>query len=144
MREAEPMERRSRHELVPHTADVRIRIEASDLAGIFEEAARALAEVMGGDALPEPPAEAAAIEIQAADREALLVEWLNELVFRSETERRLFPRARVEDVSDRRLLAHVRAVEVVDLKTPVKAATWHGLSVREAPAGWTAEVVLDV
>jgi SHS2 domain-containing protein len=74
----------------------------------------------------------------------LLVEWLNELIFRAETERQVFTDFRIERVSDQELSASIRGPEVELNQTPVKAATMHGVAILEESGGLRATVVLDV
>lgn len=134
----------ARHSFEDHTGEVRLRLEAPTLAALFEEAALGLAELMleapsGADEEPEQ-----SVTVEARDCEALLVAWLNELVFLSETRGRVYTEARVHSVSDTRLEASVRGVFTETLRTAVKAATLHGLRVEQSARGFTATVVLDV
>lgn len=130
------------HTLEEHTGELKLRIEAPTLAELFAEAGRALAETMGP--VNDGPLVEKRIEIEASDREALLVDWLNELVFLSEVEKAIFQRFRVELPSERRLEASASGVKVERLRNPVKAATYHGLSVSEREGGFVATVVVDV
>ncbi|MBI2896568.1 MAG: archease [Deltaproteobacteria bacterium] len=113
------------------------------MAELFAEAGRALAEVMGQPGAPSRM-EPQRIAVQASDREALLVEWLNELVFRSERTGELFPDLTVDEITDRALRATIRGSEVRESRSQVKAATFHALRIEEGPTGLTATVVLDV
>jgi SHS2 domain-containing protein len=131
------------HTLEEQTGELMLRIEASTLPEIFAEAGRALAEAMDTPAGDGPLARRS-FEIEASDREALLADWLNELVFASETEKVIFREFRVELPSERRLRALSSGVKVERLRNPVKAATYHGLAIREGPEGFVATVVLDV
>ena len=134
----------ARHSFEDHTGEVRLRLEAPTLAALFEEAALGLAELMlegPSDANEEPEQ---SVTVEAPDCEALLVAWLNELVFLSETRGRVYTEVRVHSVSNTRLEASVRGVFPETLRTAVKAATLHGLRVEQSAHGYTATVVLDV
>jgi SHS2 domain-containing protein len=131
------------HILEEHTGELKLRIEAPTLPELFAEAGRALAEAMGAPTSGEPLVEKV-IEVDASDREALLVDWLNELVFLSEVEKVVFQQFRIELQSERRLVASSSGVKVERLRNPVKAATYHALSISERPDGFVATVVLDV
>jgi SHS2 domain-containing protein len=131
------------HALEEHTGEVRLRLQAPTLAGLFEEAGRSLAEL-----LTEKPPKAGApterVAIQAADPEALLVEWINELIYRTETTGRVFGAFRLDRVTDRSLEGAIGGREPGSWRTAVKAATFHGLHIDEKPEGFSASVVLDV
>lgn len=132
------------HSFEEHRGELEIRIEAPSLPALFAEAGRALAEMMQGTPLEPPTAWSDDVVVEAADREALLVEWLNELVFRSEVTKVLFTGLEITHLSDHQLVAAIRGTRVERLRNPVKAATYHGLSIVERPGGLTATVILDV
>jgi SHS2 domain-containing protein len=132
------------HAFEEHIGEVRLRLRAPSLPALLEEAARALAELMGsgGAATAGAPVRA---HVHAADREALLAAWIDELVFLSETHKRVWTEAEIEHASDTELSARVRGVEPAALRTQVKAATLHDLTVvARGPGALEATLVLDV
>ncbi|MHB8874333.1 MAG: archease [Myxococcaceae bacterium] len=131
------------HIFEEHTGEVQVRIEAATLPELFAEAGRALAELLTDS--PRPPSGSAEeVTVQAADRDALLVEWLDELIFRSETRRKVYGGISVVRASDTELVALIRGSEPERLKTAVKAATFHNLRIAEHAGRLSATVVLDV
>lgn len=135
----------ARHRFEEHTGEVRLQLTAPSCEELFAEAGRALAELMLGGT-PAPPASAPAqvVEVHARDRAALLVEWLDELIFLSETSKRVFTDVRLERVEETRARGAVRGLRPKAIVTAVKAATLHEVSVEESQGGWRASVVLDV
>ena len=127
-----------------HLGEVQVRIEAESLADLFAEAGRALSELLLDTAPVDGPRQVEEVVIHAPDREALLVEWLNELLFRSETRHCAFTALDVTRVSDRELQARIGGVKVKHPRVAVKAATMHALRIEERPGGLRAIVVLDV
>lgn len=133
------------HSFEDHTGEVEMRLEAPTLPALFSEACRALGELMLGEEVEPPPdGPIETVTVEADDREALLVAWLDELVFRAETRKAVFTRCTVEHASDRAITATLRGVPEPTLKTGVKAATYHRLRVAEEDGAWRATVVLDV
>jgi len=132
-----------RHEFRAHTAEIELFLAAPDLRSLFVEAGKALAELMAGEPLV-PSGEAVEVAVRAEDREALLVGWLNELIFRSERDKRIYLAFELEQLTPRSLIARIRGAEPRTLKTAVKAATFHLLKIVETASGFTATVVLDV
>jgi SHS2 domain-containing protein len=134
----------SSHEFFDHTSELGLRILAPTFADVLAEATRALAELMlRGQALSaEGPWRS--LVVRATDREALLVDWLNELVFYAETERWVAVEVDVKIAGDTKVTAMARGASVADAPSLVKAVTHHRLSVREEDCGLVAEVVLDV
>ena len=131
-------------ELLDHTAEVMLRLRATTLADLLAEAGRALARLELGGRLAPAAGEARAIAVQSPDREALLVDWLNELVYLAETERWVAVEFEMGTVTDTTARAWARGVVTDEAPSRVKAATFHGLKVVAGPQGLEADVVLDV
>jgi protein archease len=131
------------HAFEEHTGEVRVRLSAPTFEGLLVEAGQALAELLAD----EPPGELQAaerVELRDVDRAALLVHWVDELIFLSETRKRIYSWFQVVSASEREVVAEVRGWPASRVRTAVKAATFHGLVVTEGPGGLSAEVVLDV
>lgn len=135
-----------RWEHFEHQADIGVRGVGPTLSAAFEQAAVALTAVLTEPASVEAR-EAVTIECDNRDREMLLFDWLDALVYEMATRRLLFGRFEVA-IDDGRLRAtawgepvnrarHQPAVEV-------KGATLTALSVRREGADWIAECVVDV
>jgi SHS2 domain-containing protein len=138
-----------RIETFGHTADLGLRVEAPDLSDLFQTAAEGLFDVIVANRAEVRVTETERVVLEADSTEDLLLEWLNELIFRSETRHRLYPRFEVAvDPNGRRLEATIGG-EPIDasrhiLDHEVKAATRHGLSIRAENGGWVAEVIVDI
>ena len=132
---------------IDHTADVGYHLFAPTLAEIFQVAGRALFDAITQiDSVPERVHKS--IVAQAADREALLVTWLSELNFLCLTEFLLFSRFDIQSLSETRVqaVAHGEKIDPLrhEIKTEIKAVTYHGLYIRETGKGWEAQVIFDV
>ena len=135
----------------PHGADIGIEGSAPTVGGAFEEAGRALtAIVIEPRALEER--EVVELACEAPDRELLLVDWLNALIFEMSTRHMAFGRFQVRiEPQGERLVLHAKAFgQVVDperqeLAVEPKGATYTELSVRRRSDGaWVARCVVDV
>lgn len=92
-----------------------------------------------------PARETAELALAAESPEELLVDWINELVFRVGTEHWAPRRIAFAAAEERRLKASLSGERISgELAVEVKAATYHGLEVRRARGLWTATVILDV
>jgi SHS2 domain-containing protein len=85
---------------------------------------------------------------EAGDVGSLLVDWLNDLVFLFQGKRIVCRRFTFPEWSPTAYRAKAFGEPIDeqrhDPRDLVKAATYHGLSVRELPGGWEARVILDV
>ena len=134
-------------ELIDHTADIGIVAYGAGLPQAFANAARALFSlIVEPDTVSERTFRD--IELSAPDEESLLVAWLNELIFLFDTEQLLFRRFDITMPGAGCLKARGYG-EKVDtsrhtLKTGVKAATYHMLSVEQGEGGCKVRVIFDI
>lgn len=132
---------------MPHTADLAWRLWGKDLPELFENAGRALSATLTDLRYLRRRA-TREVRLKAFDREALLVDWLNHLLYLFDLDGFLGRDFQVEALTPRRLEARVTG-EIFDpgrhpSLTGVKAATFHQLSVVPVQDGWQATVVLDL
>ncbi len=134
----------ARFEILEHTADVGIKAEAVDLPGVFEQATLGLLEITGAGAASSR--EGITIEVEANDLGALLVDWLEEVLYLQDARDAVVGDVSVDRVSDGRAHGSVAiAPRDRDLEgTAVKAITYHQLSVEEADGNWIAVVYFDI
>ncbi len=139
------------YETFEHTADVGLRARAADLNTLFGEAARAMFSVMAGDLLAVRPLEEVSIRLEPDDIEALLRNWLGELLYIFHVRKLLLSEFSVsidDNLGDWGLSATARGepLDAVRHKADVevKAVTWHGLKVERTADGWLAEVIVDI
>lgn len=130
-----------------HTADVGLDITAPSLEALFSEAAEGMFSFMVDGPAPRP-ATTLDIRISGDDREALLVDWLRELLYLWHTRQRRYRKT----VAWRASAHTVTAAVMLDRFDPavheiigeIKAVTYHQISVHEDSAGWRARVIFDV
>lgn len=135
------------HETFEHTADLGLRIRATDLDTLFAEAAQALFSVIVEDLATVRPERAVEVHLQEDDRALLLFDWLKELLYHFDAEHLLFGKFEVK-VADGRVTGTAWG-EPLDrarhtLEHEVKAITYHGLSLEKVDDGWEAEVIVDI
>lgn len=135
------------YEVFEHTADLGLRVTAPDLNTLFAEAGCGLFSMVVENLEDVRPVRLQEFRIAGADREYLLFDWLNELLYVCDTERLAFSQFDV-NVADSGLTAVARG-EPLDparhrLTHEVKAITYHHLKLEQSAAGWLAEVIVDI
>ena len=129
------------HEWRNHTAEIELAVDADSPEAVFSEAAEALAELISLGREGEP--ESRHVTVAAGDLGALLVEWLEELIFLADAEG--FVPERIDDVDLRDMSLRATLVGRPGRIEPlVKAATYHGLRFAVEDGVWQARIVLDV
>lgn len=135
-----------------HTADVGLDVAGVDLDDLFTTAAEALMDAIVVDRQAIVSEVREGVELDAADLTELLVAWLSEVIFRVETQHRVYSTcvARVEQVDALRWrMTGTLEGEPIDrarhvLDHEVKAVTRHGARVWEEDGEWRGELILDI
>ncbi|HEY3013411.1 MAG TPA: archease [Gemmatimonadales bacterium] len=134
----------SSHEIIDHASEVRLRIRAASMSELLAEAGRALAKLQLRESGGTPVPKRRDIEVSASDSAALLAEWLNELIFLSETEAWVPVQFEVTRATETSAKVRASGMSLDRVSGLVKAATLHGLRVDGIPGGLEGEVILDV
>ena len=138
------------YSFIDHTADVAADLTGRTVEDLFASAAQALTDTITRlDAVRPVVTQSVTLESGALDD--LLVDWLNELLYRFEVQNVLVCDATVTitNTGDRWHLGGTIAGEPFDAarhpaRVLVKSATYHALSVKQGADGWTARIVFDI
>jgi SHS2 domain-containing protein len=128
---------------IDHTADLALRIWGDSLTDLFAQAARGMFDLaVTCDATGVKVERHLALE--APDVEALLVDWLNELLYLSEIDNVAYLAFEFVACTSTQLRARLFGLPILERRRAIKAATYHNLEVVAREAGLETEVVFDV
>jgi SHS2 domain-containing protein len=132
---------------IDHTADLRIRVLGKNLEDLFENAAKALIDLMLASTAGEA-AVATKISIDGRDLADLMVRWLGEILYLFEGEGVVATRFDIRELEPKRLRATVGSIPFDpgrhEILTAIKAVTYHGIEVAPQGDRWEAKVTFDV
>ncbi len=130
------------YELIDHTADMGIRVSAPSMEGLFEEAAYALADILGGrdgEGLQE-----VMVESQGIDRVDLLVRWLQEILYLIEVKGFRLRAATIQGLTETLALGVLQGAYTAEpLTTEIKAVTYHNLDITYIDNVFAVTIILD-
>jgi SHS2 domain-containing protein len=140
-------ERVKRYQTFDHTADLGVRVFGRTAEELFANAAYALFDLLTDlNHVREPLSYD--LHVEAADREELLVRWLNELLFLTESPGYLFKRFSIShlDPTSLQAVAHGESFDPSRHKfnLEIKAITYHQVAVKEEGGKWEARVIFDI
>jgi len=127
---------------VEHTADWELKVWAPDMESLIVEAARGMYHLTD-TRLEREPRVKQEIQLEVTDRESLLVDFLTELLYLSETEQVGFDRLDVA-VDEEIMKAELEGAPIKAQKKEIKAVTYHKLEVNETDKGLEVNIVFDV
>lgn len=138
------------YRFIEHTADLGIEIEARSFEGLLSDGLLALTDALTDLNRVSVELELP-VDLRAPSREDLLVEWLSELVYLFDTKSVLFCQADLEvepEAGGWHLHGTVRGERYDpdrhEIKTLIKAITYHQLDVTSTTRGWSARVIVDL
>jgi SHS2 domain-containing protein len=127
---------------ISHTADWELEVWAPDLESLLEHAVRGMYHLTHLELAPQPGL-TRKLEIQFSEPETLLIDFLTELIYLTESEKIGFDGFNLQIQGDR-LIAILSGSKIGSLAKEIKAATYHNLEVREYKDGLVANIVFDV
>ena len=136
-------------EIFDHTADVGLKVRGRDLNDLFQTAAQGVLDYIVVNRHDVRVEQRDTLSLEADSPSELLTTWLNELIYRLETEHRLYAEFDVTVAEDGRSLRAEIGGEPIDharhvLDHEVKAVTHHGLALNRVGEEWVAEMILDI
>ena len=135
------------YEILEHPADEKFHAEGSTREEAFSEAVEAFAEVVGGQTEGEYTH---SIEIQSENLEALLYDFLDELIFLQDSESIVVSHAKSLSFEELENGYEIKAELFTDVITAdmslldIKAPTYNEMKVDYRDEKWVLEAVLDV
>jgi len=137
------------YEFFEHTADAGALVRGGTLPRLFENASRALFDLIC-DRRAVRPRRSVRIAVRGSSLEDLLVRWLSELLYLLERDNLVFTSFAVARVDRTLLLARGSARgERIDrtrhrLRREIKAVTYHQIQIIRGRSAWRVRLVFDV
>lgn len=142
-------------ELLPHTADLKLRVYGTSLAELFANTAIGMFQSI------EPRADGCAkkdnrivcktlpkhhkVSITAPDRESLLVNFLSYLLYLSDVHNEAYLDVTVHEIDDHHIKATAHGISIQGFDSvEIKAVTYNDLVLQEHNGQWQADIVFDI
>lgn len=134
-----------KYKILSHTADLRLEVYGKTLEELFTNAAEALAHILAGKKKPLLSHMIAVekLEIRSGNLNSLLVDFLNEILSRSQINKRVY---KVENLKlgKSELTAEISGMSVEKFEEDIKAVTYHEADIEQKDAIWKTRLVLDI
>lgn len=131
------------YEEIEHTADVALRVRAPTLEGLLTKAAEGMFTLMT-DVAQVPVVSQREIEVEGADPETLLVNWLSELLYQAEIHQQTYRAFEVSITEPHHLKGVARGGPSGEIRKQIKAVTFHDLHIKEHDGQLETTIVFDV
>ena len=135
------------YEILDHTADMCLRIYGKSFGELFENAARAMMELIT-DREKINPSQEIEIEVHGENIEELLVHWLQEILFLHEVKKMVFKDFRLNLISEThakgKAIGEKIDIDKHELSFDIKAVTYHNLKIEPINDKLKVDIVFDV
>lgn len=142
-------------ELIPHTADIQIRVYGATMNDLFRNALIGMFQAIGpqaagctriGDRVQCPTLpEQHDIEVTSIDRTALLIDFLSQAVALSDIHNQAYLDVVIKELTDTHIKATVQGVNVQGFEVvEIKAVTYHDAHIRQIDGIWQVDIVFDI
>ena len=142
-------------EQLPHTADIKIRVYGATMEELFSHALIGMFTVVHPIApgcsyvderlvcplLPERHE----VNVQAIDRDALLVDFLSEALYLSDAHNEAYLEVTIHELDNKNISATLHGVKISGFEVvEIKAVTHHDLRIIEKDGVWQTDIVFDI
>lgn len=132
-------------QILPHTADIRIKAQGKDLPELFLSMAKGMMSVIKKDYQKVKPKVERKIKIgKAPDYETLLVDFLSEILRLCDTNKEVYSQVKISKPDLGGLKAKIKGDRVEGFDEDIKAVTHHDLKIKKIVKGYEAVIVFDI
>ncbi|KKU13852.1 MAG: hypothetical protein UX17_C0007G0018 [Parcubacteria group bacterium GW2011_GWC2_45_7] len=130
-------------EILPHTADLRIKVYGNSRAELFQNALRGMFESIA------PTWKAGAgvqheIAVVSTDQNALLIDFLSEALSLSDINDEAYTDIEITEFTNTELRGTLIGKSITRFAIEIKAVTHHGIDIKKIGERWETEIVFDV
>jgi len=132
------------YKILAHPSDVRVQAFGKTKAGLFKNAMLGMKEVLRPKIL-NSKSEIRNIKVKSVDANALLADFLNEILCQIQTNKEAYTKIEFNEFKDNELEAELSGNKVESFGEEIKAATHHDLKIEQNKEGlWQATTLLDI
>ena len=134
-----------KYKVLSHPADIRLEIIASCKEDLFQGALEGMAYIIQPNVSQRAILKKEQIEIHSLDINALLVDFLNEVLAKSDIYNCIFDRVKIEKLTDDCIKGRIEGKNVEEFSKEIKAATYHQLNISQDKNGdWKVVILFDI
>jgi len=140
--------RMNKYRIIDHPSDIGIEAFGKDKIELFENAAFGMMDMMFELNYLHPEkyrlSKKFNIHVSADNLESLLIAWLSELLYISDSNKVQLSVFKIKEMTDKTLEAKVLGDKIIKISRFIKAATYNQLEVKKENDHWKARIIFDV
>ena len=133
-----------KYEILPHTADLKIRVFGRTKAELFSNGLLAMADSLRPK-IKYQKSNIKNIKIKSLGLETLLVDFLSEVLYLTQVDKEIYTNVKFKKLSDTQLEGDISGQKVERFGEDIKAVTHHNLDIHQKKDGtWEAVILFDI
>ena len=134
-----------RFEFLPHTADIRMLVEASTIQELFEAALEGMNAVLHPDDISDPDQQTYNLQISSLDTTSLLIDFLSDVLTTEYERKTIFNFIEIHQLTEKNIEAGLLGSKIKHFAEDIKAVTYHEANVHQnAKGNWETVVIFDI
>ena len=132
-------------EILPHTADMRMRVWGKSIQELFRAALRGMAFYLRPDFAKLPKGAkpvTQAVKVETVDISSLLVEFLSEVIAQSDISNAVFTAVNFRKFGENFLEGEISGFVAEDIEHDIKAVSYHEVDIKRNPETGLFETML--
>jgi len=130
------------YKILPHPSDVRIQAFGETKEDLFLNAMKGMNEVLKPSLLKKKTSQR--IAVNSYDLNALLVDFLSEVLYLSQVNREIYTDIKFNKFSDKELEGELTGKKVKAFGEDIKGVTYHDLKIEQKRGLFEATVLFDI
>ncbi len=128
--------------ILPHTADTKIRVFGNTKQELFLNAVKGMTAILKFSGKGKSVCRK--IEVNSLDLNALLIDFLNEVLYLTETNREVYNDIKFKNFSDSQLQGELEGNKIESFGEDIKAATYHDVEIKKKNNIYQVDILFDV
>lgn len=134
-----------KYEVLEHKADLKIRVFGETKKELFESAMLGMFEAAKYETEADSRLLITKIKISSLDLPSLLVDFLSEILYLTETKKEVYKKLKFQKFSQREIDAELIGQKLKRMGVHIKAVTYHNLNIsQKKDKSWEATIIFDV
>jgi SHS2 domain-containing protein len=141
------MDNQKKYRVTPRQSDLAVKVLGNSQADLFANSAFALFDVMT-DVEKVAIKDRMPLEVEGADRDDLMVNWMRELLYLYQGSGYLLKEFHIREAKDTSVKAEVFGEKIDpdrhDIKKEILAVAYHQIRMQKTGDQWTAQVIFEI
>ncbi len=133
-----------KYQILEHRADLKIRAFGRTKEELFENAMVGMFEAAKYEPTSESKQLTAEIKISSFDLPSLLVDFLSEVLYLSETKKEVYRKIKFEKLTEKELKGTLIGKKLKRMGVHIKGVTYHDLDIHQKKGIWQATILFDI